>query len=202
MTIELLGVVETAEMRLWRDMSLLTSSKDSNNRQSFSNFNLASMSRKSSPAQPREEDLADEYRALQSTVKKQSTVVDLLKFVPFALITSLLCVGLYITVGGVDYENQIPYIAVAYVLGVIGLTYSYANVAKWVSKQRSIQKRESSSAEGLWFTLFYNNAFYIFLLLLFSSVVFCSLKPSTSMILTQAVASLIPAWISSIGDAK
>lgn len=160
------------------------------------------MSRKSSPAQPRDEDIAEEYNQLRTHVKKQSTFVEVVKYAPVALITSLLCIALYVTVGGVDYETQIPYLAVAYLIGVVGLTLSYSNVAKWVCKQRSIQKREASGAEAFWFTLFYNNAFYVFLLLLFSSVVFCSLKPATSLILTQAVSALIPAWISNIGDAK
>ncbi|OHS95645.1 hypothetical protein TRFO_38207 [Tritrichomonas foetus] len=131
-------------------------------------------------------------------VKKQAGAVAALKYLPFALITSLVSVLLYVAVRGLDLATQIPYVIAGYVAGVVGLVFAYYNVARWVTKQRSIQlKTTYEGSESLWFTLFYNNALYVFFLFLCSHVIFSSVAAQTSLVLTQVVASSIPALLSS-----
>jgi hypothetical protein len=102
---------------------------------------------------------------------------------------------LYIAVSGLDFAAQLPSVVVAHAIGAAGLAHAYWNVAAWVRKQRSTQKLPDTG-EGLWFSLFYNNAFYIFLLFLGSHLVFSTLTPAVSLVLTQLVAVLLPAWMS------
>lgn len=158
------------------------------------------MSRGSSPK--RQQDLVseeEEYNSLRATAKKSSGFARHIKYVPLGLIFSALGVLLYVFVGGVELQADIPYIVAAYLAGAVGLTLAYSNVSAWVSKQRSQQLKASyEGSEGVWFSLFYNNAFFVFLLLLGSHLVFSTLPPTTSMILTQLCAAAIPAWMSSL----
>ena len=158
------------------------------------------MSRGSSPKRQQEQvNEEDEYNSLKATAKKSSGFAKHLLYVPFGLIFSALGILLYVFVGGVELQADVPYIATAYAIGAIGLTVAYSNVAQWVIKQRSQQLKKSyEGSEGVWFSLFYNNAFFVFLLLLGSHLVFSTLQPSTSMILTQLCAAAIPAWMSSL----
>ncbi|KAH0787791.1 translocon-associated protein subunit gamma-like [Histomonas meleagridis] len=163
------------------------------------------MKRKSSPRQVQsEEDQESLYSDLRVSRKTGFSVH--IKYLPFALITSLIGIILYITVGGIDLKVHIPYVVVAYACGVFGLTVAYSFIAQWVIKQRNLQKKnakkqakgEVRESEGLWFTLFYNNAFYCFLLLINSHILFSTFHPTTSMILSQLCSALIPAWLSSM----
>ena len=163
------------------------------------------MKRKSSPRAVQSE---EEQESLFSNlrVQRKSGISVHLKYLPFALIFNLIGIVLYVTVGDVDLKVHIPFIIIAYACGVTGLTVAYSNVSKWVTKQRNIQKKnaknqakeEVNDAEGLWFTLFYNNAFYCFLLLLSSHIPFSSFTPATSMILSQVCSTVIPAWSTSL----
>ncbi len=67
---------------------------------------------------------------------------------------------LYVTVGGVNIAKDYLYVIGVTVIGTIGLTLAYSHVANWLNKQK---KGTSTKAEQLMFTLFYNNAFYVFL---------------------------------------
>ncbi|KAH0793357.1 translocon-associated protein subunit gamma-like [Histomonas meleagridis] len=162
------------------------------------------MPRKQSPGANRNTEDQDElYNELRSKRQPRGFSKSL-KFLPFGLIFSLIGVILYVAVGGVDIKEQIVYIIVAYAIGVVGLTVAYAQVAEWVTKQRSVQMKSKKTAqvqvkasEGVFFTLFYNNAFYCFLLLIGSHLIFSNFQPAASMILSQVCASFIPAWISS-----
>jgi uncharacterized membrane protein len=137
-----------------------------------------------------------EYASLpQITPRRSSKLTSKLKFLFPGLLFSALGILLYLSVGGVNFISDLPYLGVALVIGGFGLSVAYSNVAAWVRKQRSIQNIESGS-EGLWFSLFYNNAFYIFLLFLGSHLVFSTLNPSTSLVLTQLFAVVVPAWMS------
>jgi predicted tellurium resistance membrane protein TerC len=100
-------------------------------------------------------------------------------------------------VGGVNLKDDLPYLIVAHAIGIVGLAAAYSNVARWVKKQRAIQNIPNTGEE-LWFSLFYNNAFYVFLLFLGSHLVFSTLSPATSLILTQLAAVLLPAWMSTL----
>ena len=162
------------------------------------------MPRKSSPgANQTAEDQEELFRELGS--KRQASGISRnIKLLPFGLIFSLIGIILYITVGGVNIQEQIIYIVIAYAIGAAGLTFAYSQVAQWVTKQRSIQMKNNKNvkdqvkeSEGLFFTLFYNNAFYCFLLLIDSHLLFTNFQPAVSMILSQLCASFIPAWISS-----
>ncbi|KAH0792232.1 hypothetical protein GPJ56_003758 [Histomonas meleagridis] len=163
------------------------------------------MKRKSSPrAVQTEEDQESLYSNLG--VKRKAGFSVHMKYLPLALIFSAIGILLYITVGGVDLKAHIPYIVIAYAAGVAGLTVAYSYVAQWVIKQRNVQKKnakkqakgEVREAEGLWFSLFYNNAFYCFLLLINSHLLFSTLHPTTSMVLSQLCAAFIPAWLASL----
>lgn len=163
------------------------------------------MKRKNSPSRQQEEDAESQYHELRMQ-RHSSGSLSYFKYVPFAVVFSLLCLILYVTVGGVDIKKDIAYVIVAYAIGVFGLTISYTRVSAWVIKQRSVQmknnkkgtKNEVKATEGLWFTLFYNNTFYLFLLLINSHLIFSTLQPTASMILSQLCASLIPAWMSTL----
>jgi hypothetical protein len=135
-----------------------------------------------------------EFEDLKKLVSRQGTS-SFVRYLPFAFIFSTISVLLYLSVSGVDLVAHLPYVIVAYVVGVVGLTHAYQNVSAWVRKQRSLQKL-ADTGEGLWFSLFYNNAFYIFLLFLGSHLVFSTLSPAISLVLTQLVAVLLPAWMS------
>ena len=162
------------------------------------------MKRKASPSR-QYEDQESLFNDLILTQRSSGTL-NYIKYLPFAFIFSLLCVILYVTVGGVDIKSDIAYVIGAYAIGVVGLTIAYSKVSSWVVKQRSIQmknnkknvNKEVKSSEGIWFTIFYNNAFYFFLLHINSQLLFSNLQPTASMILSQLFASLIPAWMSSL----
>jgi hypothetical protein len=102
----------------------------------------------------------------------------------------------------VDPVKDIPYLAVAYVFGIAGLTRAYAAVSYWLVTERMKAKLACGGWEKIWFTLFYNNSFYVFLLFLGSQLIFSTFHPSTSLILTQALAVLLPAWMPSLSKKK
>ena len=157
------------------------------------------MSRGSSPSRGQAaESEENEYQNIAASIKRQSGFTKYLKFVPFGLVFSAIGIMLYVFVGGVEIPKDVPYIAAAYGIGVIGLTSAYSNVASWVVKERSRQIKDYKGSEHIWFSLFYNNAFYIFLLLLGSHIVFSTLQPTTSLIITQILAVAIPAWMPSL----
>ena len=155
------------------------------------------MKRKSSPSNPIVDEA--EYASLKGQSRGSATVRRLM-FIPFSAIFSSLGVLLYIVVGGVDVKADFPYIAAAYAIGSIGLAIAYSNVSSWVAKQRAQQLKSSdfSGTEHVWFTLFYNNAFYVFLILLCSHLLFANLQPTTSMTLAQLASVAVPAWMSSL----
>ena len=135
--------------------------------------------------------------------KKKSGITALLTYLPFAFLTSIVSIILYVTVRGLDVQADIPYVAVGYAVSVVGLTLAYRNVAEWVKFQRAKQIRNVDiGTEGLWLSLFYNNAFYIFLLFFFSHIVFSSFPASSSFLLTQLIASFLPVWVSSLAKKK
>jgi hypothetical protein len=141
----------------------------------------------------------DEEYAQLAMMKRSSGVALHIKYVPFALIFSLLEVALYVAVGSVNLTTDLPYLAVAYVIGVAGLAVSYSLVAQWVEKKRAAAlKGQVTGSEHIWFTLFYNNAFYVFLVFLGSHLLFSTLPPTIAIILTQAVAVGVPAWMSGL----
>ena len=117
------------------------------------------------------------------------------KYLPISLIFSFIGILLFTVVGGVNLKTDLAYVIVVYVIGVVGLTIAYSRVATWIGKQK---KGSTSKSEQLMFTLFYNNAFYIFLVFLGSHLVFSGLQPTTSMVVTQLVAVFLPAWMSSL----
>jgi hypothetical protein len=143
----------------------------------------------------------DERRAydelLQIAGSRSTGVPSVIKYFPVALVFAAIGILLYLSVGGVNLDGDIPYIIVAYAIGALGLALAYGNVATWVNKQRAIQK-VAVTGEAPWFSLFYNNAFYVFLLFLGSHLLFSTLTPATSLVLTQALAALLPAWMSTL----
>ena len=118
-----------------------------------------------------------------------------LPYLPVSMIFSFIGILLFTVVGGVDLKTDLPYVVVVYVIGAIGLAVAYSRVAAWIARQK---KGSASKSEQLMFTLFYNNAFYIFLVFLGSHLVFSGFQPTTSMILTQLAAVFIPAWMASL----
>ena len=132
----------------------------------------------------------EEFATLQEDTKKSSTSLQYIKTLPFAAISSFLCIILYLTVGGVEIQTQIPYVIVSYLIGVFGLTLSISNVNTWA------RQKKVASSSPLWFSVFYNNSFYVFLLVINSSVVCSSFRPTTSMILAQLISVFLPAWLS------
>jgi xanthine/uracil permease len=140
-----------------------------------------------------------EYQELAQGSKKRVTgFAAYIRFLPLGLLFAGIGVCLYLFVGGVDLKTDLPYVVVAYAVGVVGLTISYSLVARWVQRRRSAQKVTGGRAEHVWFSLFYTNSFYVFLLFLGSHIVFPGLGPLTSLILTQVVAAILPAWLSSL----
>ena len=155
------------------------------------------MSRQNVPRQTGEDE-ESEYAALgeMATSTKKPNYA---KYAPFAAVFSFVGVLLYVAVGGVAMTD-VPYMAIAYAVGVAGLTVAYLNVAKWVMTARAIQMKpvKYEGVEHVWFTLFYNNAFYVFMLFLGSHIIFSGLQPKIAMIMTQVCAVAIPAWMSSL----
>ena len=113
-------------------------------------------------------------------------------YLPFGLIASFLCVILFVTVGGADLEKDKIYFGISYALGAIALTMAYSNVARWCKVQKSMK------GKPVFFSLFYNNAFYVFSLLLCSSIIFSGLKPAYNLLLSQTISVALPAWLSSL----
>ena len=114
------------------------------------------------------------------------------KYLPYAVLTSLLTVLLFTTVGGCDLEADLGYFVFSYAVGVILLTVAYTNVVKWCKTQKS------SRGSAVLFSLFYNNAFYVFSLILCSSVIFSGLIPRYNLILSQVISVGLPAWLSTL----
>lgn len=147
------------------------------------------------------EDDESAYADFKKVKTQSSGFLSSLKFLPFGLFTSAIGVLLYLQVRGLDINTHIPYIVVGYVFAAICLTFSYNNVSKWVKKQRSKQLKENyEGSECIWFSLFYNNAFYVFLAFFFSHILFSSIAAPTALVLTQVCASVLPAWISSLSN--
>lgn len=147
------------------------------------------------------EDDESQFADFKKAKRQSSGFLSSLKFLPFGLFTSAIGVLLYLQVRGLDINVHIPYIVVGYAFAAICLTFAYSNVSKWVQRQRSIQLKVSyEGSECLWFSLFYNNAFYVFLAFFFSHIVFSSISAPTSLVLTQVCASVLPAWISSLSN--
>lgn len=142
-----------------------------------------------------------DFQDFQNLKRPSSGFLSTLKYLPVGLLTSVIGIVLYVTVRGLCITTQIPYVVVGYLVGALGLTFAYNNVAKSIQKQRSKQfKNNYSSIEGIWFSLFYNNAFYIFLLFFFSQIAFSSIAAQTSLVLAQLLSSVIPAWLSSLSN--
>lgn len=127
-----------------------------------------------------------------SQVKKADTRGFQLKYIPFGLVSACLTILLYLTVGGCNLLADKIYLAVSYAIGVVCLTIAYSNVAKWCRMQKKM------NGSPLFFSLFYNNAFYIFLLVFCASVLFPGLKPAYGLVLTQIISVGIPAWFSTL----
>lgn len=144
----------------------------------------------SNPGHETEEMQMEYLRASQ--VKKSDSGAFQLKYIPFGLVSSLLTILLYLTVGGCNLLTDKIYLGVAYGIGVIALTFAYGNVAKWCRQQKKM------AGSPLFFSLFYNNAFYVFLLTFCSSILFPGLKPAYGLILTQIISVGLPAWLSSL----
>jgi hypothetical protein len=156
------------------------------------------MSRPRSPQrrQPEPLDEEEELRLLEKSRRVTGFTVHL-RYLPFALVFAALEILLFVAVCGVNVVDDLPYVVVTYVVGVCGLALSYSYVAQWVQKKRtSATKAHVSSSEHIWFTLFYNNAFYVFLFFLGSHLLFSSLDAKISLVLTQVVAVGLPAWMS------
>ena len=124
----------------------------------------------------------------QNSHKKSFNIL----YLPFGLITSLLSVVLFLTVGGADLEKDKIYFGISYALGAIALTMAYTNVNKWCHAQKAM------NGNPLFFSLFYNNAFYVFSLILCSSIIFSGLKPAYNLLLSQTISVALPAWLSSL----
>ena len=136
----------------------------------------------------------EQYAGLKGQVRASGLKAHI-KYLPAALIFSFVGILLFVTVGGVSMKTDMVYIAGVYGIGVAGLTMAYSRVATWMGKQK---KGSTSATEQMLFTLFYNNAFYVFLVFLGSHLVFSGLQPITSMVLTQLVAVFLPAWLASL----
>lgn len=138
-----------------------------------------------------QQQIEDDYSDLMQNVQRTDSFIHHLKYIPFAVITAAVGVLLYITVGGIDLQKDMNFVIGGYAAAVIGLTFSYSYVNTWGQKQKA-----SQSSSNLWFSLFYNNAFYVFMLLFFSQIVCSGMNPTTSMIIAQVTSSVIPAWLS------
>jgi hypothetical protein len=147
-------------------------------------------------AQPIDEE--EELRLLEKS-RRVTGVTLHLRYLPFGFIFSLLEIFLYVTVCGVSLTDDLPYIIVAYLIGVAGLTIAYSFVAQWVQRKRSAAtKSPVTGSEHVWFALFYNNAFYVFLVFLGSHLLFSTIDAKISLVLTQVVAVGLPAWMSGL----
>lgn len=157
--------------------------------------------RSRSPSPAREQVNEEEFIAdLQQNVQKVSKYGSPIRFVLPALITSLCCIILYATVGGIDLKDRshLMYSVIAYIIGVALLFYAYDMVNKWILRQG----KSKSFGEAFWFSVFYCNAFYIFLVMACGSFGFSSFTPAQSIILTQLTATVIPALILNIKRSK
>lgn len=144
----------------------------------------------SNPGHETEEQQMEFLRTNQ--VKKSDSRGFQLKYIPFGIVSSSLTILLYLTVGGCNLLTDKVYLAVAYAIGVIALSFAYGNVAKWCRQQKKM------NGSPLFFSLFYNNAFYVFLLVFCASILFPGLKPAYGLILTQILSVGLPAWLSSL----
>lgn len=156
------------------------------------------MSRRSTS--PRDTSIEEDISFLQANSVKASPI-SAIKYVPFSLLTSSIGFLIFYSVGSIDFKSDLISIIVSYVIGIVGLTIAYHFIAEWTSKQRKLVNRNASTGmESIFFSLFYNNAIYVFLLLICSSLIFSSLNSHISMILSQTIAAAIPAWLSSLSS--
>ena len=159
------------------------------------------MSRKKSPQQAPEQNVDEENEeAFLNKNRSKTSPVAAFKYVPVSLATALLGILIFYAVGSIDFQKDIVFIGLTYLIGVAGLTVAYFSVAEWTNKQRKLSNKNATPGlESFFFTIFYNNAIYVFLLLFGSSILFSSFSsPAISMILSQALASFIPAWLPSL----
>ena len=154
------------------------------------------MSRNQSPQNDNEET----EEAFLAKNRSKTSPVSAIKYLPFSLLTALIGVLIFYAVGKITFQNDKIYIYISYIIGVVGLTIAYYLVAEWTSKQRKTSdKNASTGLESYFFTVFYNNAIYVFLLLVGSSILFSSFSSQAiSLILSQALASCVPAWLASL----
>lgn len=165
---------------------------------------MESSNRSNSPSnrKPVQKVTDEEIAALETELKKEkSGNISKIVFIPFALLTGALGVLLYLQVGGVIIEDHLNYLIGSYLVAVIGLTLAYSNVATWCLRQRT-PEAPASKVNVVAFTLFYNNAFYVFMLLICSHVICYGMRPAISLCIAQTVATLIPAWLSSFSVHK
>ena len=132
-------------------------------------------------------------------VKKQSSSFSqVVKYIPISALVSAIGIFLYYVVAGLDLTTDLPYMAVALIIGTLGLASAYRNVAKWVKV--NIAKSTKAEVKGMehnFFSIFYNNAFYFFLLILLACKLFTNMKPTYSLLIAQLVSAGFPAWLSS-----
>ena len=121
--------------------------------------------------------------------------VEYLIYLPFAAIFGSLSVILYWMVGGLDLTSDLPFMAAGYILSVLGLTGAYSNVARWC-------QRENSGSNSIFFSVFYNNSFFVFLLVFFSSLIFSNMAPHIGLIFTSIASSWIPLYLSTLKTGK
>ena len=144
----------------------------------------------------------DEEDTLVNLRRKKQQVDLFLQFEFFVsgMITSFSGILLFSAVRGLKMKENIPYVVVSVPLSSAGLALAYSKIEKWMKKMRSVQVHgHYEVSEGFWFTIFYNNAFYIFLLFFFSHIVFNSQSPRVSFVLTQITAAFTPYLVSCIG---
>ncbi|EAX99143.1 hypothetical protein TVAG_115470 [Trichomonas vaginalis G3] len=137
------------------------------------------------------EDQQYEYLKSQQVKKADSGSFQVV-YIPFGLIFSGLTILLYLLIGGCTIEADKIYLAVSYGIGAVLLTIAYSNVAKWCHAQKKM------NGSPLFFSLAYNNAFFVFLLIFCATVLFPGLKPAYGLVLTQTIAVAIPAWLSTL----
>lgn len=135
----------------------------------------------------------DELSDMTQNVRGGRT--EYLVYIPFAAVFGSLSVILYWMAGGLDLTSDLPFMAVGYILSVLGLTGAYSNVARWCQSQNS----ESNS---IFFSVFYNNSFFVFLLVFFSSLIFSNMSPHIGLIFTSIASSWIPMYLSTLKTGK
>lgn len=113
---------------------------------------------------------------------------------PPALIFNLLPLLLYKMVFDVDILKDSMFIILNSFIGVFGLTFAYSNVFIWVRANRS----GSTDFGAYMFSIFYNNCFYVFNIILCSAFLFPDIDFRYAMVLTQFASVTAPAYLSSL----